>query len=186
MLGHQTLQDRLVKELRIHRIDSIAAANAFAVRFIADYNRRFARPPASGHDAHRPLRSGDNLREVLRWKEERKLTQNLTVHYRRTLYVVDASAAALALRGRRVEVHDAEDGTVTIRHGAIELAATPFREEGSVRQQDIADNKYLASTLRTIQQAQLARDEEKLRTLRTFRERRALKTSLEERQPAHP
>lgn len=184
--AHQTLQDRLVKELRLRRIDSIAVANAFAAEFMADYNRRFARAPASRHDAHRPLRPGDDLGEVLRWKEERKLTQNLTVHYQRKLYIVANSDAALALRGRRVEVHEREDGTVTIRHGATELAAAPLRKEGSVRQQDIADNKYLASTLRLIQQAQIARDEEKLKTLRTLRERRALKTSLAERRAAFP
>ena len=41
--AHLTLQDRLVKELRLHGISDVEAANAFAPEFIADYNRRFAR-----------------------------------------------------------------------------------------------------------------------------------------------
>ena len=53
--AHLTLQDRLVKELRLREINDVEAANAFAPEFIADYNRRFARTPRSEHDAHRPL-----------------------------------------------------------------------------------------------------------------------------------
>jgi hypothetical protein len=47
-------------------------------------------------------------------------------------------------------------------------------------QQDIEDNKYLATILRTIQTAQLARDEKKLAKA-TLRERPALKRSIDER-----
>jgi hypothetical protein len=43
--GH-TLQDRLVKELRLHGISTIDAANALMPVYIADYNSRFAKVPA--------------------------------------------------------------------------------------------------------------------------------------------
>jgi hypothetical protein len=181
--AHLTLQDRLVKELRLQGVQSIDAANAFAPLFVADYNRRFARVPHSPHDAHRPLRPQDELAAILRWKEPRKLTHNLTVHYNRTLYIVDPTPRALALRGKLVEVHETEDGTVTIRHGHDELAAKAFRKDGGVRQQDIEDNKCLATILRTIQQAQLARDERNLPKA-TVRARHRLKRSLDERRPA--
>jgi hypothetical protein len=163
--AHQTLQDRLTKELRLRGISTSDAANAFAPLFAADYNRRFAHDPHSPHDAHRPLRPTDDLEQVLRWKEVRKLTQNLTVHYKRSLYLVEETHEALALRGKLVEVHETQDGVVHIRHEHTELAARAFRKEGGVTQQDIEDNKYLASTLRQIQIAQLARDEDKLPTL---------------------
>src|SRR5437899_11081700 len=42
-----TLQDRLVSELRLRRIASVAAAEAFLPAFIADFNRRFGKPPAA-------------------------------------------------------------------------------------------------------------------------------------------
>jgi transposase len=183
--AHQTLQDRLVKELRLRGIASIETANEFAPLFVTDYNRRFARKPQSPHDAHRPLRPNDQLGEILRWKEYRLLTQNLTVHYRRSLYIVDATVEALALRGKVVEVHQTEDGEVTIRHGATDLTATPFRKDGGVRQQDIEDNKYLATILRTIQTAQLARDEKNLAKA-TLRERRVLERSIAERRSGDP
>ena len=50
-----TLQDRLVKELRLRGISTPEAANAFADEFMADYNRRFAKPPRHDFDVHRPL-----------------------------------------------------------------------------------------------------------------------------------
>jgi transposase len=178
--AHQTLQDRLTKELRLRGISTADEANAFAPLFAADYNHRFAREPQSPHDAHRPLRPTDELAQVLRWKEVRKLTQNLTVHYKRSLYLVEQTREALALRGKLVEVHETEDGVVRIRHEHTELAATAFRKDGGVTQQDIEDNKYLASILQQIQTQQLARDEQKLPTL-TLRERRMLNDSIAQR-----
>ena len=53
--ANQTLQDRLVKELRLQRISTAERANAFAPEFMADFNRRFSLPPANPEDAHRPL-----------------------------------------------------------------------------------------------------------------------------------
>lgn len=47
--AHLTLQDRLVKELRLQDISSIEAANAFMPRFIEDYNARFAKEPRDPH-----------------------------------------------------------------------------------------------------------------------------------------
>ncbi|WP_191002214.1 hypothetical protein [Cupriavidus pauculus] len=46
-----TLQDRLVKELRLRGISSMADANAYAAAFIADFNARFAKVPRSDFNA---------------------------------------------------------------------------------------------------------------------------------------
>src|SRR5712692_6971700 len=54
--AHLTLQDRLVKELRLRGIQTMEAANAYARTFMAAYNARFAKPPRSVFNAHRPLR----------------------------------------------------------------------------------------------------------------------------------
>lgn len=50
--AHLTLQDRLVKELRLQSINSMEAANAFAEAYIADYNRRFGKAPRHDFDVH--------------------------------------------------------------------------------------------------------------------------------------
>lgn len=59
--AHLTLQDRLVKEMRLRGISTPEAANAFAEEFMADYNRRFAKPPRHDFNANRPLDPSDNL-----------------------------------------------------------------------------------------------------------------------------
>jgi hypothetical protein len=72
--AHQTLQDRLVKELRLRDISTRDAANAYAPAFMEDYNRRFGREPQSTHDAHRSLLPHEKLDRVFTWQEERRLT----------------------------------------------------------------------------------------------------------------
>ena len=62
--AHQTLQDRLVKELRLRDISTREAANQYVPEFMADYNRRFAKEPLSAHDAHRPLLPTEKLERV--------------------------------------------------------------------------------------------------------------------------
>jgi hypothetical protein len=53
--ANQTLQDRLVKEMRLANIDSIEAANAWLPTFMAEFNRRFGVSPKHAEDAHRPV-----------------------------------------------------------------------------------------------------------------------------------
>jgi hypothetical protein len=62
--AHQTLQDRLVKELRLRAISDRDGGNAFLEGFRKDYNRRFARAPKSARDAHRALLAHEDLLRV--------------------------------------------------------------------------------------------------------------------------
>jgi hypothetical protein len=70
-----TLQDRLVKEMRLCGIDSLAAGNAFLPAFMAKYNARFAKAPFDDRDVHRPLAGHDDLDDAFAWKEDRKSVQ---------------------------------------------------------------------------------------------------------------
>jgi transposase len=177
--AHQTLQDRLVKELRLRGIGSIDAGNAFLPQFAADYDARFARLPANPQDAHRPLRPYDDLQEIFRWKEQRKLTTNLTIHYRRSLYLVEDTLVARAAAGKQVDVHECDDGTVLIRCSGEKLQATAVRKAGGVSQQDVESNKYLARILDHVRHEQLARDQETLRTGKaTLRQKNRLRLDM--------
>src|ERR1700740_1078199 len=71
-----TLQDRMVKELRLAGVSSITAANAWLPGFITAYNTRFGRDPANAKDLHRPLAQADDLDEILAWREGRRATPN--------------------------------------------------------------------------------------------------------------
>ena len=62
---NQTLQDRLVKELRLRGISSREAGNAYLPTFLDDFNGRFAVVPREPSDAHRPLLPQDDLGRIL-------------------------------------------------------------------------------------------------------------------------
>jgi hypothetical protein len=113
--AHKTLQDRLVKELRLEGISSIDAANAFMPRFINDYNTRFAKAPLEKHNAHRPLRSVEELDSVFSWRELRMVTKDLTLHYKRKLYLLADTPDNRRLAGKYIEVFQFPDGRIEIR-----------------------------------------------------------------------
>jgi hypothetical protein len=85
---NKTLQDRLVKELRLRRISTMDAGNAYLPAFMDDFNVRFARPPRNPHDAHRPLRPRDDLERIFTWREVRTMSRDLVVHYKQSTYLI--------------------------------------------------------------------------------------------------
>jgi hypothetical protein len=80
--ANSTLQNRLVKELRLANISSIDEANRFASEFMEDFNKRFAHPALNPHDAHRPLRPDETLQKVFTWQETRKVNRDEREHAR--------------------------------------------------------------------------------------------------------
>jgi hypothetical protein len=183
--AHLTLQDRLVKELRLREISDVGAANAFAPEFIADYNRRFARAPRSEHDAHRPLQRSEDLGRVFSWQETRLVSKSLTLNYKRVLYVLDPTDAARAARTKPVGIEEREDGSLSFWHGEHQLQATAFPKEHSVRQGEVVDNKRLSAALQFIKQQQSERTEAKAaRSSTTRREARLLRAGTPRRPKA--
>ncbi len=144
---HLTLQDRLVKELRLREISDVDSANDFAPEFIEDYNRRFARSPRSEHDAHRPLQPSEDLARIFSCQETRLVSKSLTLNYKRVLYVLDPTDAARAARRQRVSIEEREDGSLSFWHGEQELQATAFPKDHSVRQGEVVESKRLSATM---------------------------------------
>jgi hypothetical protein len=157
--AHLTLQDRLVKELRLRGISTPEAANAYAPEFMADYNERFGKPPLNDYDAHRPVRDDEDLALILTWQEDRKISKELTVHYQGGRYLIEPSPEMLELRGRRCRVHEYFDGRIELRSEGRCLPFSVFKEQRRVSQGDIVANKRLGAVLATIQADQRRRDE---------------------------
>jgi len=160
--AHLTLQDRLVKELRLRDISTQEAANAYAPEFIEDYNKRFAKEPLSNHDAHRPVHAAENLALIFTWQENRQVSKDLTLRYRRGLYLIEPSPEALRLRGKRCRVHEDADGRLEFRDGSRIFPFRAFEQERRVTQGDIVSNKRLGAVLSKIQTDQRNRDKEYL------------------------
>ncbi len=161
--AHLTLQDRLVKELRLRSISTLEAGNAYLPVFRADYNRRFGREPLNRHDAHRPLRDGEDLDLIFSWQEERKLSRNLTFQYRRVMYLVEPGPETLTLVGERCRVHEHQDGRIEVRHANKPLPCSVFFDKAPhVPQGAIVANKRLGAVLSKIQRDQQERDRQRL------------------------
>ena len=120
--AHKTLQDRLVKELRLVGASSLAEGNALLPWFIADYNARFAKAPANRKDLHRRLGPGDDLDDAFAWKEERTPSRALTLQYDKVLFILEPSEPAKAGIGKRITVVDHPDGRLAICYRGVELA----------------------------------------------------------------
>ena len=120
--ANRTLQDRLVKEMRLRGIDDMAAGNAYLPEFMADFNRRFAVAPRNPADAHRKvLHDAAELGLILCEQHRRKLTKNLTIGFQGREYQVTGRSKGYRLRGAAVTVCKGFDGAVTVLRDGREL-----------------------------------------------------------------
>ena len=149
-----TLQDRLVKEMRLRGIDSVAAGNAFLPTFMADYNARFAKAPFDERDLHRPLTGDDDLDDAFAWKEDRTVSKNLTLQYDQVLFILEPNAITRSLACKRVMVLDYPDGRFAIRHNGVDLPYRTFDKRPQVNQAAIVENKRLGPVLTYIAEKQ--------------------------------
>jgi hypothetical protein len=183
-----TLQDRLVKELRLRGLNDPAAAEPFLPVFMADYNARFARPPHVAYDAHRPLRPEDALEEVFTLQESRRITRQLTVHYKRDLYVLEDSVPNRRLRGTTAVVSEHADGTVTIRANGTIIPARLFpKDHARLDPGVVVEAKHLDGAFAWIAAHQQQRDAARLANPKlTGREKRRVRAGVPVRTPTPP
>lgn len=139
--ANQTLQDRLVKEMRLRSISSIKEANAYAPEFIEDYNQRFSVVPASDADGHRVLYSDSaTLKRVLSVQKKRKLTKNLEFSLDRRIYQIITPTTGYRLRHKTITICDHIDGTQSVICDNQILTFKVLESPSSVK---LADTKEL-------------------------------------------
>lgn len=125
--ANQTLQDRLIKEMRLRNISSMQEAQAFLPSFILTWNDRFAVPPSDSAAAHRPwTKTEEALDLLLARREERILSKALTFSYGGTKYCVNTGGAGTALRGVKVMVHHFADDRLRVMYKDRALALTAY------------------------------------------------------------
>lgn len=158
--ANKTLQDRLVKELRLAGVSTMADGNTFLPGFVADYNARFGKAPANPKDLHRPMSPRDQLDDEFTWQVERTLSQSLTLQYDKVLFILEPSETAQAAIGKRVTVVDYPDGRIAVRYQGEELAYRTFDKIRKVNQAAVVENKRLGSLLEMIKTYQDSQPQE--------------------------
>ena len=156
--ANKTLQDRLVKDLRLADARSIADGNAFLPGFLRDFNGRFAKVPANEKDLHRPLLPTDRIDDEFAWQVERTLSQSLTIQYDKVMFIIEPTPEAKDAIGKKVTVIDYPDGRLVVRYQGVSLAYRIFDKIRAVQQADIIENKRLGPLLEMIRQQQLERE----------------------------
>lgn len=110
-----TLQDRLVKHLRLAKVRTVEQANAELEKFLKEWNERFTQVPANPTDAHRPLGEVHDLDATLSFVKHPRVENNYTFSFRSKRYQIANSDARPGLRGQKVRVEQRLDGTVAAR-----------------------------------------------------------------------
>jgi hypothetical protein len=151
-----TLQDRLVKELRLAGISTVEAANAWLPGFTAAHNARFAKPPRNAKDLHRRLTAADDLDETLAWREVRTVSNNLTLHYDRMLLILEPSVFARGLARKKVDVANYPDGRFAVQFEGTPVPFRVFDKIQTVAAGAIVENKRLGAALAMVKEQQAA------------------------------
>ena len=126
-----TLQDRLIKEMRLASISTEEEANEFLERYLPIYNKRFGKEPFREADLHRPLSKGIRLRDIFCIKGRRTITKAYTVKWKGRLFLIENPT--IAQRRRKVEVREHFDGKISIKQNGRYLKFKELEKQRSVK-----------------------------------------------------
>ncbi len=163
--ANRTLQDRLVKELRLAGISGTEAGNAFLQGFVERYNERFAVRAASTANLHRPLHVPQHkLNDILCHREQRYIGAQLSFHYDRKQIILEQTELSKGLAGKYVELYDFADGSLEVRWKGMLLPYRVFRKDQRVSHTAIVQNKRLSHALTLVKAQQDLKRETKVMT----------------------
>jgi hypothetical protein len=126
---HRDLQDRLIKAMRLEKIDTLKEANAFLPSFIDDFNRRFAKSPQDTNNAHMPALPSQDLDRIFCLKTPRQLSKNLTLQYKNVIYQIITERPSYAMKKAMVDVMESKDGTIRIEYQGKPLTWVPYHQQ---------------------------------------------------------
>ena len=126
---NRDFQNRLVKAMRLAKICTIEAANAFIPSFLKDFNQKFAKSPRNSIDAHKPLLDTHNLDSIFRLKYTRRVSKNLTLSYNNVLYQIYADKLEYTLRKTLIDIFETQDGKTSFERNGKVLKAIPYHEQ---------------------------------------------------------
>jgi hypothetical protein len=133
--ANKTLQDRLVKEMRLAHISSMEAANQFVQEgnFIQKHNEKFAVEPATEEDYHRSI-EGYDLDALFCTQETRLITNDFTVHYKRKKFQLEQHKTSTIRPKDSVTICESLDGKITmfIRNNQLKFKEIGMRKVGKL------------------------------------------------------
>ena len=153
--ANRTLQDRLVKELRLAGISSMEEGNAFLPGFMDRYNAKFAKAPTRSDNLHRALNiEPDRLSEVFCLRDQRYVSKDLTLKYDRKRIKLEINDLTRGLIGKYIDVYEYGCGRIQVRAHGVVLPHTIMNQEHRITHAAITENKRLSAVLTHIKAEQ--------------------------------
>lgn len=178
----ETLQDRLVREMRLQNISTIEEGNAFISTYLAKHNSKYTVAPRSSHNAHLPLKINKPLKYILCSKHKRIVSKNLEVNYGNEIYQIVADKTTHHLRKMEIDVIKTLDGEIRLEHRGEKIK---FREYNSallkLPKPSIAEEPVLRKNKKESSEQKHKRSEafSKVVEMRGYREREEVFTTEE-------
>ncbi len=163
--ANRTLQDRLVKELRLDNVCDMDTGNMFLPGFLERFNERFALVAAKPENLHRPLNVKiDRLDDILCHREQRYVSDQLTMSYERKQIILERSEFSEGLGGMYVDLYEFPDDRFEVRSKGHTLPYRVFSKDQRVSHTAIVENKRLSHALTIIKAQQDLKNEPKIKT----------------------
>jgi len=142
--ANKTLQDRLIKTMRLEGINDMHTANAWIDHYIEAHNRRFAVQAAEPEDAHVAwLDDMDKLNLLLGHYEERTLSKTLSCQFHKRIVQIHAPAQQRRLAGQTVQIIKPLDGELIVMHHKQRLSCSVMHKKDRIK--PVVDAKALAA-----------------------------------------
>ena len=163
--ANRTLQDRLVKELRVANVTGLQAGNDFLAAFLERFNDRFAITPVKPDNLHRTLNvPASRLTEILCHREQRYVSAQLTLSYDRTQIILERNAVTEELAGKYIELYAFPDRPLELRWKGVSLPYRVFSKDQRVSHTAVVENKRLGHVLALVKAQQDIKRETKVMT----------------------
>ena len=141
--SHGTLQDRLIKLMRLDGISSMEEGNRFLARYMEEHNSRFSRLPKNAENAHVPWGPEHDLDRILCVKEKRKISKQLAFQYNNKTYQLNPGKSCRRMIGRNVTLSEI-GGAVVVDYEGETLDYSVYEEQPYVA---VMDRKRLDAFL---------------------------------------
>jgi hypothetical protein len=172
---NQTLQDRLVKEMRLAGICTIEAGNKFLNTFLPRFNKQFAQKPRCEEDAYRKILPEVNLDRIFCDKEFRTVTKNLEFQYGKEIYQICVKQPTRELMHAQITVLVHLDGSLSFEYKDKPLSVKKLTEQPFSKQE--INLKELAEHVKERKPHVIQKDHPWLREGRAEQRMRAYKSS---------
>lgn len=140
----QTLQDRLIKAMRVHTVNSMDQANEWLGPYLQEHNRRFAVSAREPQDAHRAYTGTEQaLQHICAVHHQRQLSNQLSCQFEGSVVQIHPGQKNAPQGRAKVDIVEFEDGRLALLyHGEI-LKHTRYQLHDHLRQKRTADDKTL-------------------------------------------